>query len=166
MYENVLPTLSTSVSSTSTSAPISNVKINNLPIIEALTNFPTVTSVSAGAIPVYYWNSSQGEDTYALPSSNVSTGKRKLNPDTNDDTRSIETFSLPSLEMNIYHFEVEICSDNDIIQIGWATQSFLPDDEEGERFEVELEIIDPQKVENNDQLYNIIHKVHNILEVL
>lgn len=41
-----------------------------------------------------------------------------------------------------------------------------PDDEEGERFEVELEIIDPRKVENNDQLYNIIHKVHNILEVL
>ena len=41
-----------------------------------------------------------------------------------------------------------------------------PDDEEGERFEVELEIIDPLKVKTRDELYNIIHKVHNILEVL
>jgi hypothetical protein len=41
-----------------------------------------------------------------------------------------------------------------------------PDDEEGERFEVELEIIDPRKVANENELYNIIHKVHNILEVL
>ena len=41
-----------------------------------------------------------------------------------------------------------------------------PDDEEGERYEVELEIIDPLKVQSRDQLYNIIHKVHNILEVL
>ena len=41
-----------------------------------------------------------------------------------------------------------------------------PDDEERERFEVELEIIDPLKVKTRDELYNIIHKVHNILEVL
>ena len=41
-----------------------------------------------------------------------------------------------------------------------------PDDEEKERFEVELEIIDPLKISNRDQLYNIIHKVQNILEVL
>ena len=41
-----------------------------------------------------------------------------------------------------------------------------PDDEEGERYEVELEVIDPRKVKTRDELYNIIHKVHNILEVL
>lgn len=41
-----------------------------------------------------------------------------------------------------------------------------PDDEDGERYEVELEIIDPLKVQSRDELYNIIHKVHNILEVL
>ena len=41
-----------------------------------------------------------------------------------------------------------------------------PDDEEEERYEVELEIIDPKRVGSDDDLYNMIHKVHNILEVL
>ena len=45
-------------------------------------------------------------------------------------------------------------------------QSDDPDDEEEYRYEVELEILDPRKVVTDDDLYNIIHKVHNILEVL
>lgn len=45
-------------------------------------------------------------------------------------------------------------------------QSDDPDDEEEYRYEVELEILDPRKVVTDDDLYNIIYKVHNILEVL
>lgn len=43
-----------------------------------------------------------------------------------------------------------------------------PDDmdcEEPESYQIELEIINPLKVKNENELYNIIHKVHNILEV-
>tara|TARA_B110000858_G_scaffold188605_1_gene234345 strand:+ start:128 stop:712 length:585 start_codon:yes stop_codon:yes gene_type:complete len=52
----------------------------------------------------------------------------------------------------------------DVTRVTGQTED--PDDEEGERFEVELEIIDPRKITNENELYNIIHKVHNILEVL
>jgi hypothetical protein len=45
-------------------------------------------------------------------------------------------------------------------------QSEDPDDEEDERYEIELEIVDPKHVRDDNELYNIIHKVHNILEVL
>lgn len=45
-------------------------------------------------------------------------------------------------------------------------QSEDPDDEEDQRFEIELEIVNLQKVRDDNELYNIIHKVHNILECL
>ena len=45
-------------------------------------------------------------------------------------------------------------------------QSDDPDDENEHRYEIEMEIIDPQRVHNDNDLYNIIHKVQNILEVL
>jgi len=38
------------------------------------------------------------------------------------------------------------------------------DSEDMETYQVELEIIDPSKV--GDQLYNIIHKIHNVLELV
>jgi len=41
-----------------------------------------------------------------------------------------------------------------------------PDSEENERYEIELEIIKPQNVKDKNELYNIIHKVYDILKLL
>jgi len=41
-----------------------------------------------------------------------------------------------------------------------------PDSEEDERYEIELEIIKPQNVKDKNELYNIIHKVDDILKLL
>jgi hypothetical protein len=41
-----------------------------------------------------------------------------------------------------------------------------PDSEENERYEIELEIVKPPIVKNKDELYNIIHKVDDILKLL
>jgi hypothetical protein len=41
-----------------------------------------------------------------------------------------------------------------------------PDSEENERYEVELEILTPQNVTNKNELYNIVHKVDDILKLL
>ena len=41
-----------------------------------------------------------------------------------------------------------------------------PDSEENERYEIELEIVKPPVVKNKDELYNIIHKVDDILKLL
>ena len=41
-----------------------------------------------------------------------------------------------------------------------------PDAEEDERYEIELEIIKPQNVKDKNELYNIIHKVDDILKLL
>ena len=41
-----------------------------------------------------------------------------------------------------------------------------PDSEENERYEVELEIVDPKNVTNKNELYNIVHKVDDILKLL
>jgi len=41
-----------------------------------------------------------------------------------------------------------------------------PDSEENERYEIELEIVKPTIVKNKDELYNIIHKVDDILKLL
>ena len=40
------------------------------------------------------------------------------------------------------------------------------DDEDGKKFQVELEIIDPTKIEDELKLFNIIHKVSDILKIL
>lgn len=40
------------------------------------------------------------------------------------------------------------------------------DDEDGKKFQVELEIIDPTKIEDEPKLFNIIHKVSDILKIL
>ena len=41
-----------------------------------------------------------------------------------------------------------------------------PDSEEPERYEVELEIVAPQNINTKNELYNIIHKVDDILKLL
>jgi hypothetical protein len=41
-----------------------------------------------------------------------------------------------------------------------------PDSEEDERYEIELEIIKPQNVKDKNELYNMIHKVDDILKLL
>jgi hypothetical protein len=41
-----------------------------------------------------------------------------------------------------------------------------PDSEESERYEVELEIVKPSSVKDKNELYNIIHKVDDILKLL
>jgi hypothetical protein len=41
-----------------------------------------------------------------------------------------------------------------------------PDSEENERYEIELEIIKPQNVGDKNELYNIVHKVDDILKLL
>lgn len=40
------------------------------------------------------------------------------------------------------------------------------DDEDGKKYQVELEIIDPTKIEDEPKLFNIIHKVSDILKIL
>jgi hypothetical protein len=40
------------------------------------------------------------------------------------------------------------------------------DSEENERYEVELEIVAPQNVKDKNELYNIIHKIDDILKLL
>ena len=40
------------------------------------------------------------------------------------------------------------------------------DDEDGKKFQVELEIIDPTKIEDEPQLFNILNKVSDILKIL
>ena len=40
------------------------------------------------------------------------------------------------------------------------------DSEENERYEIELEIVKPTKVKDKNELYNIIHKVDDILKLL
>jgi len=40
------------------------------------------------------------------------------------------------------------------------------DSEEDARYEIELEIIDPTKVTNRDELYNIVHKVFDVLKIV
>ena len=40
------------------------------------------------------------------------------------------------------------------------------DDEDGKKFQVELEIIDPSKIEDEPKLFNIINKVSDILKIL
>lgn len=55
------------------------------------------------------------------------------------------------------------------LSIDMTVVSGQPEDldcEEPHSYQVELEIIDPKKVSNDNDLYNIVHKVHNILEVL
>lgn len=44
-----------------------------------------------------------------------------------------------------------------------------PDDldcEDEARYEIELEIIDPTKINNRDELYNIIHKIFDVLKII
>ena len=41
-----------------------------------------------------------------------------------------------------------------------------PDSEENERYEIELEIVKPSNVKDKNELYNIIHKVDDILKLL
>jgi hypothetical protein len=41
-----------------------------------------------------------------------------------------------------------------------------PDAEDDERYEIELEIIKPQNVKDKNELYNIIHKVDDILKLV
>ncbi len=41
-----------------------------------------------------------------------------------------------------------------------------PDSEENERYEIELEIIKPSNVKDKNELYNIVHKVDDILKLL
>jgi len=40
------------------------------------------------------------------------------------------------------------------------------DDEDGKKFQVELEIIDPTKIEEEPKLFNIINKVSDVLKIL
>ena len=40
------------------------------------------------------------------------------------------------------------------------------DDEDGKKYQVELEIIDPTKIEDEPKLFNIIHKVSDVLKIL
>lgn len=40
------------------------------------------------------------------------------------------------------------------------------DDEEGKKYQVELEIIDPSQVTDEPKLFNIIHKVSDVLKIL
>jgi len=40
------------------------------------------------------------------------------------------------------------------------------DDEDGKKFQVELEIIDPTKIEDETKLFNIINKVSDVLKIL
>jgi hypothetical protein len=41
-----------------------------------------------------------------------------------------------------------------------------PDSEESERYEIELEIVKPSNIKDKNELYNIIHKVDDILKLL
>jgi hypothetical protein len=41
-----------------------------------------------------------------------------------------------------------------------------PDSEENERYEIELEIVKPSNVKDKNDLYNIVHKVDDILKLL
>jgi hypothetical protein len=41
-----------------------------------------------------------------------------------------------------------------------------PDSEERERYEVELEIVNPKNVKDKNELYNIVHKIDDILKLL
>ena len=41
-----------------------------------------------------------------------------------------------------------------------------PDSEESERYEIELEVVKPPNVKDKNELYNIIHKVDDILKLL
>jgi hypothetical protein len=41
-----------------------------------------------------------------------------------------------------------------------------PDSEESERYEIELEVVKPSNVKDKNELYNIIHKVDDILKLL
>lgn len=55
------------------------------------------------------------------------------------------------------------------LSIDMTIVSGQPEDmdcEEPQSYQVELEIIDPKKVSNDNDLYNIVHKVQNVLEVL
>lgn len=55
------------------------------------------------------------------------------------------------------------------LSIDMTVVSGQPEDmdcEEPQSYQVELEIIDPCKVSNDNDFYNIVHKVQNILEVL
>lgn len=40
------------------------------------------------------------------------------------------------------------------------------DSEESTVYQIEFEIIDPRKVENLDTLFNIIHKIKNLFNIL
>ena len=40
------------------------------------------------------------------------------------------------------------------------------DDENEESYEIEMEIVDPTKVNDNDTFYNILHKIECILKTL
>jgi len=40
------------------------------------------------------------------------------------------------------------------------------DDEDGKKYQVELEIIDPSMVEDEPKLFNIVHKVFDVLKIL
>lgn len=40
------------------------------------------------------------------------------------------------------------------------------DDEDGKKFQVELEIIDPKKIEDEPQLFNLLNKVSDVLKIL
>jgi hypothetical protein len=52
----------------------------------------------------------------------------------------------------------------DMTRVGGSGED--PDEEEDTRYEIELEVVDPKRVEHDWELYNIIHKVQDLLNIL
>ena len=76
-------------------------------------------------------------------------------PEDEDADRMIEKYRRSFIRKNL---------SIDMTMISGDSQDM--DDEDGKKYQVELEIIDPTKIEDEPKLFNIIHKVSDILKIL
>jgi hypothetical protein len=76
-------------------------------------------------------------------------------PDNEDADRMIEKYRRSYIRKNL-SIDMTIIS-------GDSTDM---DDEDGKKYQVELEIIDPSMVEDEPKLFNIVHKVFDVLKIL
>lgn len=76
-------------------------------------------------------------------------------PDDEDADRMIEKYRRSFIRKNL---------SIDMTIISGDTKDM--DDEDGKKFQVELEIIDPTKIEDEPQLFNILNKVSDVLKIL
>ena len=76
-------------------------------------------------------------------------------PDNEDADRMIEKYRRSYIRKNL-SIDMTIIS-------GDSTDM---DDEDGKKYQVELEIIDPSMIEDELKLFNIVHKVFDVLKIL